>query len=117
MQTVGTTTSTTPPFGYAENDGLRLRLTDTWSLDDRESQRKTVELAWLLKQSGRYYGLSQQTPQPAPRMNTNTVKTFIKITMFRFGTMANARCFADQATSPMRIALGEQDRECGEFCI
>ena len=50
-------------------------------------------------------------------MTTNTLKTLIKSTMFRFNTLASATGFANRATNPMRIVLGDHDGERGEFWV
>ena len=47
-------------------------------------------------------------------MTTSTLKTLIKSTMFRFNTLASASSFANRATYPMRIVLGDHDHDGGE---
>ena len=50
-------------------------------------------------------------------MTTSTLKTLIKSTIFRFNTLTNASSFANRATYPMRIVLGDHDGERGEFWV
>jgi hypothetical protein len=50
-------------------------------------------------------------------MTTSTLKSLIKSTMLRFNTLANATCFINRATYPMRIVLGDHDGERGEFWV
>ena len=50
-------------------------------------------------------------------MTSTTLKTLIKSTMFRFSTLANASSFANRATYPLRIVLGDYDGERGEFWV
>ena len=50
-------------------------------------------------------------------MTISTLKTLIKSTMFRFNTLASASSFANRATYPMRIVLGDHDGERGEFWV
>ena len=50
-------------------------------------------------------------------MTNSTLKNLIKSTMFRFNTLASASSFANRATYPMRIVLGDHDGERGEFWV
>ena len=61
-------------------------------------------------------GVATINPQET-QMTTSTLKTLIKSTMFRFNTLANASSFANRATYPMRIVLGDHDGERGEFWV
>jgi hypothetical protein len=49
-------------------------------------------------------------------MNTN-LKSLVKCTLFRFNTLVNATGFANRATYPMRVVLGDYDGECGEYWV
>ena len=46
-----------------------------------------------------------------------TTQPLIKSTVFRFNTLASAEGFANRATYPMRVVLGDHDEERGEFWV
>ena len=50
-------------------------------------------------------------------MTTSPLKNLIKSTMFRFNALANASNFANRATYPMRIILGDHDGERSQFWV
>ena len=50
-------------------------------------------------------------------LNTPTLMPIIKGTLYRFNTLASATGFANRATDPMRIVLGDHDGERGEFWV
>lgn len=50
-------------------------------------------------------------------MITQTRKTLIQSTMFRFNSLANATAFQARANDLMMIVLGDHDGERGEFWV
>lgn len=50
-------------------------------------------------------------------MTTQTLKTLLKSTMFRFTTLASAKTFQARANDIMMIVLGDHDGERGEFWV
>lgn len=50
-------------------------------------------------------------------MTTSTSKTLIKSTMFRFSTLASASSFANRASYPLRVILGDADDERGAYWV
>lgn len=50
-------------------------------------------------------------------MTTQTLKTLIQSTMFRFTTLANAKAFQARANDIMMIVLGDHDGERSEFWV
>ncbi len=50
-------------------------------------------------------------------MTTQTLKTLIQSTMFRFTTLASAKAFQARANDIMMIVLGDHDGERGEFWV
>jgi hypothetical protein len=50
-------------------------------------------------------------------METNTLKTLIRSTLFRFNTQANATNFANRAATLMIVMLGDHGSENGEYWV
>lgn len=50
-------------------------------------------------------------------MTTQTLKTLIKSTIFRFNTLTSAKAFQARANDIMMIVLGDHDDEQGGFWV